>query len=210
MQENRDNLILFDRQNDIKVNGDFFGSIISKCKDESNSVIFSDNIFLSETSIKINQGLKVGFEQESNKMIAFSQKSDFEFQGDLMILEYSVVVSDDIIELYDEGQFSDAFPYTINMLHTAGLYLNDYKYGINHFDFFKGEILKNPVAVIENGICVSDRVVIDHRGDPVFYDCLIIGRNQGGELSVSYEPLVNVDDKLVQYIIILGIETLKE
>ena len=111
---------------------------------------------------------------------------------------------------YDEGQFFDAFPYTINLLHTVGLYFNDYKFSIDHLDFFKGEILKNPVAVIFNGICVADRVVIDHRGDPVFYDCLIVGRDQNEELAASYEPLVNVDDKVVEYIIILGIESLKE
>ncbi|MFX1237927.1 MAG: hypothetical protein ACFFAS_05975 [Promethearchaeota archaeon] len=210
MSTNSDNSVLYDRKKDIMMIGEFHGSIISKCRDDSNSVIFSDNITISETKIRITQGLKVGFENKSNKMIAFSYKADYVFQDDFEPLEYSVGISDEIIAIYDEGQFSDAFPYTINMLHTAGLYFNDYSYGINHFDFFKGEILKNPVAVIENGICVADRVVIDHRGDPVFYDCLIIGRDQKGKLSVTYEPLVNVDDKLVQYIIILGIENLKE
>ena len=98
---------------------------------------------------------------------------------------------------------------TFSSLHTAGLYLNDYKLGIDHLDFFKGEILRNPVALIYNGMCVADRVVIDHRGDPVFYDCLIIGRDHNDDLSVSYDPVLYVDDKVVQYIIILGIEELK-
>ena len=115
----------------------------------------------------------------------------------------------DIMELYDEGQFTNAFPFTLNLLHTAGLFLNDYKFSINHLDFFKGEILKNPVALIHNGMCVADRVVIDHRGDPVFYDCLIIGRDKQEEISISYDPVLYVDDKVIQYIIILGIEELK-
>jgi len=123
---------------------------------------------------------------------------------------FIIRVSDDIIEQFSDNKFSDAFPFTINMLHTAGLYLNHHPYAINHLDFFKGEILKNPVAVILNGICVADRVVIDERGDPVFYDCLIIGRGKNEGLSVSYEPLVNVDDKVLEYIIILGIEELGE
>ena len=114
------------------------------------------------------------------------------------------------MEQYDTGQFSDAFPFSIHMLHTSGLFLNDPTSGVNHLDFFKGEILTNPVAAIFNGICVSDRVVIDDNGDPVFYDCLIVGRGKNEELSVSYEPLVNVDDKVVEYIVILGIESLKE
>jgi hypothetical protein len=113
------------------------------------------------------------------------------------------------MQLYDEGQFSDAFPFTINMLHTAGLYLDDYQYGINHLDFFRGEILKNPISLIMHGIIIADRVVIDHHGDPVFYDCLIVGRDERDNLNVSYEPLTNVDDKVVESIIIIGIEELK-
>ena len=89
------------------------------------------------------------------------------------------------------------------------MYVNDKKFGVNHLDFFKGEILKNPISMIRNGIIVADRVVIDHNGDPVFYDCLIVGRDKNEMLNISYEPIVNVDDKVVHYIIILGIEELK-
>ena len=135
---------------------------------------------------------------------------DLLFENDFSQLLYSIIVPTEIMEQYDVGQFSDAFPFTLTMLHTAGLYLNDYRYRIDHLDFFVGEILKNPVALIHNGICVADRVVIDHKGDPVFYDCLIVGRDQNDDLKVSYEPLVFVDDKIVEYIVILGIENLKE
>lgn len=206
----KENFVLYDSVKNIKIDGQYLGSIISKCKDDSNSVIFSDNILISNGEISINQGLKVGFDLEDYKKIAFSKKDDYSWIEDFSPLEYSVQISDDIMAQYDEGQFSDSFPFSINMLHTAGLFLKDFKYGIDHFDFFKGEILTNPVAAIFNGICVADRLVIDHRGDPVFYDCLIVGRGQNEELSVSYEPLVNVDDKVIEYIIILGIESLKE
>jgi hypothetical protein len=203
--------ILYDRVKGIKLQGNFNGSIISKCRDEFDSIIFSDNLKISEDSeITIIEGLVVGFEKENNKKVAFSKKANIthinltEFP-----LEYSVMIPADIMEQYDEGQFTDAFPFTLNLLHTAGLYLNDFKFGIDHLDFFKGEILRNPVALIFNGMCVADRVVIDHRGDPVFYDCLIVGRDQNEELSVSYDPVLYVDDKVVQHIIILGIEELK-
>ena len=143
-------------------------------------------------------------------MIAFSKKSDFLWENwKNSPLEYVVLIPEETMERYDQGQFSNDFPFTINLLHTAGLLLNDLKFGIDHLDFFKGEILKNPVSLIRNGIIVADRVVIDHNGDPVFYDCLIVGRDEKDELNISYETIINIDDKVVEFIIILGIEELK-
>lgn len=205
---NTDKIILYDSINEIKIIGEFTGSIISKYED---SIIFSDNIKITDSEgINISQGLLVGFEDISEKMIAYSRKSDFSWENlEDSALEYCVLMPNDIMELYSEGQFSDAFPFTITLLHTAGLYLNDYKQGINHLDFFKGEILKNPVALIRNGMLVADRVVINDKGDPVFYDCLIVGRDQKEDLNISFEPLANVDDRVVEFVIILGIESLK-
>lgn len=205
---NTDKIILYDSINEIKIIGEFTGSIISKYKD---SIIFSENIKITDSEgINISQGLLVGFEDISEKKIAYSRKSDFSWENlEDSALEYCVLMPNDIMELYSEGQFSDAFPFTITLLHTAGLYLNDYKQGINHLDFFKGEILKNPVALIRNGMLIADRVVINDKGDPVFYDCLIVGRDQKEDLNISFEPLANVDDKVVEFIIILGIEELK-
>ncbi len=205
---NTDKIILYDSINEIKIIGEFTGSIISKYED---SIIFSDNIKITDSEgINISQGLLVGFEDISEKKIAYSRKSDFSWENlEDSALEYCVLMPNDIMELYSEGQFSDAFPFTITLLHTAGLYLNDYKQGINHLDFFKGEILKNPVALIRNGMLVADRVVINDKGDPVFYDCLIVGRDQKEDLNISFEPLANVDDKVVGFIIILGSESLK-
>ncbi len=205
-----DSYILYDSINNIKSKGEFKGSIISKCIDTCDSIIFSDNITISESEgISLTQGLRVGFEEVSSKRTAFSRKINYSEENQDISIEYSILIPEDVMQLYDEGQFSDAFPFTLNLLHTAGLYLRDPDNKINHLDFFKGEILKNPISLIMNGILVADRVVIDHRGDPVFYDCLIVGRDQDGNLKVSYEPLTNVDDKVVEYIIVLGIEELK-
>jgi len=207
---NSNNIILFDSVKGIMVKGEFSGSIISNLRDSPNSIVFSDNIVISQNGeISIQGGLKVGFETISNKRNSFSRKSDFNWDNGKTSLEYALKIPDNIMKLYDEGQVSNSFPFTINLLHTATLYLNDYESGINHLDFFKGEIIKNPVCLILNGICVADRVVIDDYGNPVFYDCLIVGRDQNDDLNVSYEPLVNVDDNALEYIVILGNEELK-
>ncbi|TKJ19205.1 MAG: hypothetical protein CEE43_16175 [Promethearchaeota archaeon Loki_b32] len=201
------NFVLFDSLKDIKINGEFTGSIISKYRDK---IIFSDNIKISDSEgIIITEGLLTGFEKIGNKLNPFSRSSDFKWNLIDIPLEYSVLIPEDTMEQYDQGQFSNEFPFTINLLHTAGLLLNDLKFGLNHLDFFKGEILKNPIAMIRNGIITADRVVIDDNGDPVFYDCLIVGRDKNEDINISYEPIINVDDKVVEYIIILGIEELK-
>ena len=135
MNEYNDNFVLFDSIKKLRINGVYTGSIISKCNDKSKSVIFSDNISINDEEIKVNKGLKVGFENEFNKKVAFSKKTDFSWVSDNIPLEYSIRISDDIMTQYDEGQFSDAFPFTINMLHTAGLYLSNHPYSINHLDF---------------------------------------------------------------------------
>ena len=202
------NLVLYDSMRDLKVSGEFTGSIISKYQDK---IIFSDNIKISESDgIIISQGLLVGFEKDLDTMAAFSKNSDFHFEDSQdSLLEYSVMIPEETMQQYDQGQFSNDFPFTINLLHTAGLLLKDDRFRINHLDFFKGEILKNPVSLILNGIIVADRVVIDHNGDPVFYNCLIVGRDENDDLDISYETIINVDDKVVEFIIILGIEELK-
>ncbi len=186
--------------------GTFTGSIISKCQDK---IIFSDNLTISDSErISISQGLIVGFENGDKKPSAISKKADFSWEiREDSPLEYAVLISENIMEQYNKEQFP--FPFTISLCHTAGLYLNNARGEIDHLDFFKDEILKNPVSLIENGIIMADRVVINEKGDPVFYDCIIVGRDDDDEIKASYEFFVNVDDKNVLYIIILGIEELK-
>ncbi len=206
--------ILYDSEKGIKKEGEFVGSIITRYKDDKDSIIFSDNLKISNSEgIFISNGFKVGFEKifESDKKSAFSRKIDELKIEDTSSIEYSILIPEDVMQVYDEGQFSDAFPYTLNKLNTAALYLDDFENGINHLDFFKEEMLRNPVSLVGNGIILADRVVIDERSDPVFYDCLIVGRDENNNLSVSYEPITTVKKSLtnVKWIIILGIEELK-
>ncbi|MFX1385528.1 MAG: hypothetical protein ACFFBP_24200 [Promethearchaeota archaeon] len=204
---NSPSFVLFDSLKNIVTTGEFKGSIISKCQDK---IIFSDSIKISDSEgINIPEGLLVGFEKTKNELYPISRKADFNWILEEIPLEYIILIPEDVMEQYDKGQFSNDFPFTINLLHTACLYLKNSKCGINHLDFFKGEILKNPVSMIRNGVIVADRVVIDDNGDPVFYDCLIVGRDKNDELKISYEHIINVDDKVVDYIIILGVEELK-
>ncbi|MBY8990672.1 MAG: hypothetical protein KGD58_07970 [Candidatus Lokiarchaeota archaeon] len=206
---NLTDFVLYDSLNKKISYGTYTGSIISKCEDK---IIFSDNMTISNSDeISISHGLVIGFDEVNNKTNAFSRKSNFTWKNlGESSLEYSVLISDNIVDHYNREQFTDDFPFTINLLHTAGLYLNHADVEINHLDFFKNEILKNPVSLIENGIIMADRVVINEMGDPVFYDSIIVGRDDKDEIKVSYETFVNVDDKNVLYIIILGIEELKE
>ncbi|MHA2288607.1 MAG: hypothetical protein ACXABG_07460 [Promethearchaeota archaeon] len=207
-----DNKILFDSVKEIQLEGEFEGSIITRCKDDNDSIIFSDNLKISKSEgIFITDGFRVGFELNYNKKVAFSRKIEAQWYEDFESIEYSILISEYLMQAYDEGQFSDAFPYTLNKLNTATLYLDDYQYGINHLEFFKGEMLRNPVAIVGDGVIVADRVVIDERIDSVFYDCLIVGRDENEDLSVSFEPYMNVKKSLtdVKYILILGIEELK-
>ena len=209
---NTENIILYDSVKGISLEGDFQGSIITRCKDNYDSIIFSDNLKISNSEgIFINNGLRVGFELINDKKLAFSRKIEAQRYEDFESIEYSILISEDVMQVYDEGQFSDAFPYTLNKLNTAALYLDGYEYGINHLEFFREEMLRNPVSLVGDGVILADRVVIDERIDPVFYDCLIVGRDENGDLLVSFEPYMNVKKSLtdVKYIIILGIEELK-
>ena len=199
--------VIYDSIKNKLIKGKFVGSIISKCND---NIIFSDNLTILESGeISISQGLVVGFEEVNQKFTAFSRKHDLSWENiKKSPLEYSVLISDTIMNQYHSEQFSADFPFTINLSHTAGLYLNDA--GINHLDFFKEEILKNPISLIKNGIIMADRVVTNEKGDPVFYDCIIVGRDEDDEIKTSYETFVPIDDENVLYIVILGFEELRE
>jgi len=206
MNTSTDSVIYDSKKNKLN-KGKFYGSIISKCND---NIIFSDNLTISESEeISISQGLVVGFEESNHKFTAFSRKHDLSWENiKESPLEYSVLISDTIMNQYHRDQFSSDFPFTINLSHTAGLYLIDA--GINHLDFFKEEILKNPISLIKNGIIMADRVVTNEEGDPVFYACIIVGRDEEDEIKTSYETFVPIDDENVLYIVILGFEELRE
>ncbi|MHA1724075.1 MAG: hypothetical protein ACTSXH_04440 [Promethearchaeota archaeon] len=207
-------IILHDTVKGFSSQGTHSGSIICKHGNPPDTIIFCDNFTISEeNNIEIREGLIVGFEYNEtlHKKTAFSRPINLNENLNDSLLEYAVLIPERIMEQFDEGQFSESYPFTLNLLHTAGLYLRENStVRINHLDFVMGEILKNPICLVENGIIVADRVVINEKGDPVFYDGIIVGRDQEENLSVSHEPIVFVDDINLIYIIILGRESLRE
>ncbi|MHA1805231.1 MAG: hypothetical protein ACTSU4_12005 [Promethearchaeota archaeon] len=207
-------IILHDSVKGISSQGTHAGSIICKHGNPSDSIIFCDNLTISEeNSIEIHEGLIVGFEYNEvlDKKTAFSRKINLNESINNTLLEYAVLIPNRIMDQFEEGQFSESYPFALTLLHTAGLYLLENSLvRINHLDFVIGEILKNPVCLVENGIVLADRVVIDEKGNPVFYDGIIVGRDQEENLSVSHEPIVFVEDINLIYIIILGRESLRE
>ncbi|MFO7797365.1 MAG: hypothetical protein ACQERB_15895 [Promethearchaeati archaeon] len=205
----QEKFIIYDSVKKIQEDGEFTGSIITKYK--NSNIIFSDKLISKENYLEVPKGLMVGFESTGKfKKEAFSRSSQFLFNLAEEQIDYSLLIPGTELEKFDHERFSVTFPYAINLLHSAGLLLKEENYKINHLDFFKGEILKNPIAFISRGICVADRVVIDQQGDPIFYGTLIIGRDEDYNLSVSYESILNLDDMLINAIIILGIESIKD
>ena len=70
-----DGFVLFDSINDIRIEGAFSGSIITKLKTEYDYIIFSDSVEISkENGLFFKNGLKIGFETRNNIYSAFSQK----------------------------------------------------------------------------------------------------------------------------------------
>ena len=109
-----DGFVLFDKLKGVIAPGEFKGSIISKCKDEFNSIIFADNFEISEENgIKITEGLQVGFQDEETNKVAFSRKLNFNWETpDDSSIEYTVRIPDDIMDQYDEGQFGEEMEVT--------------------------------------------------------------------------------------------------
>jgi len=107
---NLTDFVLYDSLNNKISNGKFTGSIISKCKDK---IIFSDNMTISNSNqISISQGLIVGFEEKNEKVTAFSKKTDFIWKNlEEAPLEYSVLISENTVEQYNQEQFTDDFQY---------------------------------------------------------------------------------------------------
>ena len=102
-----DNNILFDSVKGIQLEGAFEGSIITRCRDDNDSIIFSDNLKISPSEgIFITDGFRVGFELNYNKKFAFSRKIEAQWYEDFKFIEYSILISEVIMQIYDEGQDS--------------------------------------------------------------------------------------------------------
>ncbi|GAH76402.1 unnamed protein product, partial [marine sediment metagenome] len=97
---NTENIIIFDSVKGINLEGDFQGSIITRCKDEYDSIIFSDNLKISNSKgIFINNGLRVGFELINDKKLAFSRKIEAQWYEDFESIEYSILISEDVMQV---------------------------------------------------------------------------------------------------------------
>jgi hypothetical protein len=207
------NGVLLDTKLNIKVIGNFKGSIITKVLDKNNSIIFSDAIEITEDMIEI-QGLKIG----TGGKLANSIQGKFVFK-DTSKIHYSVKIDEEIIQMFDSARFGASFPYMISLLNTHLLLDNNYK--INHTDYVLGEIINHPIGLSYNdSIIVGDRLVIDNFKNAIIYDAFIIKRNSVSDsdetisfendlLEVVYEPILRMNINFFTYIINLGVENLK-
>lgn len=208
-EDDRDSLTIFDARNGITRPGSYAGAIVTRLKDFYDSIIISDNVAITGDILHVDKGLLVGFE----KTEAFSRPVTIETSignGGPGTVDYVFRVGDEIIEQFDQGSFSNAFPYTLSFLHSAGILKIDEAHAVNHLDFVRGEILARPVArYLQNAqITFADRLVVDQRGDPVFYNCFHIRRGDAC-VSAEYEPIATVDEQALRYLLIIGSETLK-
>jgi hypothetical protein len=207
------NGILLDTKLNIKVIGNFKGSIITKVLDKNNSIIFSDAIKIKEDRIEI-QGLKIG----TGGKLASSIQGKFVFK-DTSKIHFSVKIDEEIIQMFDSARFGTSFPYMISLLNTHLLLDNNRK--INHTDYVLGEIINHPIGLSYNdSIIVGDRLVIDNFKNAIIYDAFIIKRNSVSDsdetisfendlLEVVYEPILRMNINFFTYIINLGVENLK-
>ncbi|MHA1731704.1 MAG: hypothetical protein ACTSU5_07155 [Promethearchaeota archaeon] len=202
--------VLFDDKTGVYEEGSFSGAIIVRMDDMFDSIVVSDNVELHGGSFRVNGGLNLGFEGKE----AFSREVDLDLEvvgTNPRHIDYIVLVGEDIIQQFDEGSFSHAFPYTISFLHTAGVLSVSREHTVDHLDFVRGEILARPVARFykDDMVTFADRLVIDQQGDPVFYDSFSIRRNGAG-LVVDYDPIFAINDIHLQYLLVIGSETLRK
>jgi hypothetical protein len=217
IQESNPN-VLVDTSLNILKEGLFRGSIITKMRDKSNSIIFSDKIEIikeGSTGKIITQGLRL------RVIDGYAESIPITFSNQpIDQIHYSVKLPDDIVEEFDKARFNTNFPSMIEMLNTHLLYNYNREHPRNHLEFVKGEIVNHPISLLYNdSIIVSDRIVVDDVGYPIFYDAFIIKRNSTSdtdevsfteeEISFSYEPIFRINIHFIKYIIILGVEMLK-
>ncbi len=210
VESSQNTTVLFDTQAGIYKEGKFVGAIIIRTNDTYSSLIVSDNAVLESGEVTIKGGLIIGFEGKD----AFSRELDLTtplLEKNPHKIEYIVLVGDDIIQQFDEGSFSHAFPYTISFLHTAGITHISPQNPVDHLEFVRGEILARPIArfIKDDMVTFADRLVIDQNGDPVFYDSFTVKRD-GSQLTVEYDPIFAINDVYLKYLLVIGSETLKK
>jgi hypothetical protein len=181
--------------------GEYTGSIIVKLNRSPIPIIFADNLTISDEHFYI-KGLHIGF--KNGRVI--STEKETELWGDLSLIDFCVKIPQEIVKEFDASRLSGIYPNIVRFLHTAPLFLNTRKARIDHLDFVVGEILNRPIAVGKRVLIVGDRLVIDEMLQPIFYDCIMIQRQDDNEVETSYEPFINVPLSTLEYIILLGAE----
>ncbi len=195
--------VIIDKIQKLKRFGEYSGGILTKLVGSTKSLIFSEKLILSEDPPNlIVKGLNVSIE---NGMI--HSKEQESVITDFNKIDYCIQLKPDLIKEFDTARFSAHYPHIVRFLHTACLYLDADSYKIDHLEFVLGEILNRPVGIThDNGIILGDRLVIDEHRRLIFYDCLLIGREENQKISQSYEHFLTIPVKFLSSLVLLGNE----
>ncbi len=195
--------VIFDKNQKLEKFEEYSGGIITKLVGSTNALIFSENLMLSEESLSLKvSGLHIWFEEGK-----IHSKETESVITDFDKIDYCIQLNPELIKDFDEGRFMAHFPHIVRLLHTACLYLDADPYKIDHLEFVAGEILNRPVGITKNnGIILGDRLVIDEKGQLIFYDCLLIGRGKHSQIAQSYEHFLTVPLSFLSSLILLGNE----
>lgn len=194
--------VIFDKNQNLKRFGEYSGGILTKLIGSTNTLIFSEKLIFSEDPPYLNiDGLHVWYE---NGIIHSKEKNSI--LTNFNEIDYIIQLEPELVQEFDTARFSAHYPHIVRFLHTACLYLNADSYKIDHLEFVSGEILNRPVGIgHDNGIILGDRLVID--GERlIFYDCILIGREENGRILQSYEHFLTIPLEFLSSLILMGNE----
>ncbi len=193
--------VIIDKNQNLRRFGEYSGGILTKLVGSTNSLIFSENLTLSEDPPNlVLKGLHVFF--ENGKIHSKERES---ILTDFDKIDYCIQIKPELVKEFDSARFSAHYPHIVRFLTTTCLYL-DAEFKIDHLDFVSGEILNRPVGIgHDNGIILGDRLVIDEKR-LIFYDCILIGREENGHISQSYEHFLTIPLEFLSSLILLGKE----
>jgi len=193
--------VIIDKNQNVRRYGVYSGGILTKLVGSTKSLIFSEKLILSEDTPKlIVNGLHVWF---NNGKIYSKEKESI--ITDFDEIDYCIQLKPELVKEFDQARFSAHYPHIVRFLHTACLFLDADSNKIDHLEFVSGEILNRPVGIThDNGIILSDRLVIDDRR-LIFYDCILIKREKN-RVFQSYEHFLTIPIKFLSSLILLGNE----
>ncbi len=194
--------VIIDKIQKLKRFGEYSGGILTKLIGSTKSLIFSEKLILSEDPPNLFvKGLHVWFKNGE-----IQSKESESIITDFDEIDYIIQLKPELIKEFDSARFSAHYPHIVRFLHTACLYLDADSFKIDHLEFVTGEILNRPVGIThDNGIILGDRLVIDDKR-LIFYDCILIGREERGKLNQSYEHFLTIPLKFLSSLILLGNE----